>query len=156
MAMVKHIREEKIMINKLETMTDIDIMARTIYGEARGEYGRIDGGMAALIGIGNVIVNRVNASTWFGGSIRDVCLKPYQFSCWNGADANRVKILGVTEEDAIFVQCLDVALGVAEKRYPDLTKGANHYYSSDIAPPKWAANADERVRIGKHRFFKLG
>lgn len=27
----------------LKAMDDIDVMARTIYGEARGEYGRIDG-----------------------------------------------------------------------------------------------------------------
>eukprot|EP01035_Chromulina_nebulosa_P020447 gene20447-26531_t len=150
-----HVTPYTAMVETFEQINDIELMARTIYGEARGEYGRVDGGMAALIGVGNVILNRVNLQTWFGRSIRDVCLKPYQFSCWNAADANRSKLIAVTEADAIFKQCLAVAFGVTELRYPDSTKGADHYYSSDIAPPKWAVGAEERVRIGKHRFFKL-
>lgn len=143
-------------MQNIETMNDIEIMARTIYGEARGEYSRIDGGLAALIAVGNVIMNRAQQQTWFGRTVREVCLKPYQFSCWNENDANLSKIVGVTDENPIFVQCLDVAKGVAERTYPDLTKGADHYYSADLtAPPKWAVGADECVRIGKHRFFKL-
>ncbi|MES2252810.1 MAG: cell wall hydrolase, partial [Pseudomonadota bacterium] len=86
------------MQNTIETMGDIDILARTIYGEARGEYGRVDGGLAALIAVGNVIVNRTQQQTWFGRTVRDVCLKPYQFSCWNRNDPNLPKLMEVTDE----------------------------------------------------------
>ena len=53
-------------------MTDQDTMARTIYGEARGE------GQAGMIAVANVILNRF--SLWekhphFGnGTIESVCL----------------------------------------------------------------------------------
>jgi hypothetical protein len=33
----------------------VDILARTIYGEARGEYGHVEGSISALISVGNVI-----------------------------------------------------------------------------------------------------
>lgn len=144
------------MQNKIETMNDVEIMARTIYGEARGEYSRVDGGMAALIAVGNVIMNRAQQQTWFGRTVRDVCLKPYQFSCWNETDPNREKLVSVTDDSPIFSQCLVVARAIAAQQYPDLTKGADHYYSNDLVfPPKWSMGADERARIGKHRFFKL-
>lgn len=135
---------------------EIDVMARTIYGEARGEYGRIDGGLASLIAVGNVVMNRVQQKTWFGRTVREVCLKPYQFSCWNENDPNREKLCGVSSDNQVFAQCLDVAKAVVARRYPDLTKGSDHYYSNDLVfPPKWAYEANECVRIGKHRFFKL-
>jgi spore germination cell wall hydrolase CwlJ-like protein len=144
------------MWGKIAEMHEIDIMARTIYGEARGEYMRVDGGLSALIAVGNVIMNRVEQQTWFGRGIRDVCLKPYQFSCWNEADVNRTKLLNVTLASPLYKECLNVAEAVSRRRYPDLTKGADHYYSIDLeVPPKWAASAKECMKIGKHRFFKL-
>ena len=144
------------MQSKIEAMDDIEIMARTIYGEARGEYGRVDGGLAALIAVGNVVMNRAEQQTWFGRTVRDVCLKPYQFSCWNANDVNLPKLVVVSEDNPVFAQCLNVAQAVATRTYPDLTKGADHYYSADLTvPPKWAAGAEECARIGKHRFFKL-
>jgi N-acetylmuramoyl-L-alanine amidase len=61
---------------------DVDVMARTIMGEARGEANQ---GKAA---VGWVISNRVSAGTWYSGSVFEVCRKPYQFSCWNVGDPN--------------------------------------------------------------------
>lgn len=54
---------------------DVDIIARTIMGEARGESGQ---GKAA---VGHVIVNRTKADKWYSGTIFEVCRKPFQFSC---------------------------------------------------------------------------
>jgi spore germination cell wall hydrolase CwlJ-like protein len=51
------------------------ILAKTIYGEARGLYTKQDGGLAALISIANVVMNRLAAKSWFGKSIEDVCFK---------------------------------------------------------------------------------
>ena len=50
---------------------DTDIMARTIYGEARGEYYVKDGGINSLIAVGNVIMNR---SIERSRSISSICL----------------------------------------------------------------------------------
>ena len=57
---------------------DLDILARTLYGEARGEYS--SSGPAALIAVGNVIVNRFEKGGRFGKTLAEVCLKPKQFS----------------------------------------------------------------------------
>ncbi len=66
---------------------DKDTLARTIYGEARGEYPRKDGGLASLIAVANVILNRSkNNKRRFGRTVRDVCLKPLQFSKDNQKD----------------------------------------------------------------------
>ncbi len=147
--------DKRTEISKLSEMSEYEVMARTIYGEARGEYARIDGGLAALIAVGNVILNRVHSRTWFGLTVQAVCLKPYQFSCWNVGDVNRLKLIQVPESDALYALCLMVAKGLVNGQIPDLTKGADHYYANHIQPPKWAINADERLRIGAHRFFKV-
>jgi spore germination cell wall hydrolase CwlJ-like protein len=132
-----------------------DIVARTLYGEARGEYHQRDGGLAALIAIANIIVNRAGQKTWYGLTFKDVCLKPYQFSCWNQGDPNRSIILSVTDTDDLFRICIDVTQQTLNGHYPDLTMGSDHYYSL-TAPkePPWAQKFDERIRIGRHRFFK--
>ena len=50
---------------------DIDILARTIYGEARGE---IDEGKRA---VGLCILNRYKSKKWFSANtIAEVCQKP--------------------------------------------------------------------------------
>lgn len=144
------------MWDQIARLNEVDVMARTIYGEARGEYKRVDGGLSALIAVGNVIMNRFHQKTWFGCSVRDVCLRPYQFSCWNEMDVNRQKLLDRIINDTVYQECVNVAEALISCKYPDLTKGADHYYSADMTtPPKWTVSAHECARIGKHRFFKL-
>ena len=71
---------------------DIDILARTIYGEARGET---DEGKRA---VGLCILNRYRSNKWFAGNtIAETCQKPWQFSCWNKKDPNCEKITMATE-----------------------------------------------------------
>lgn len=141
----------------MKNRTDIDVLARTLYGEARGEFMRPEGGLSALIGVANVVMNRVHRQTWFGKSIREVCLKPYQFSCWNESDPNRALILSVTPEKcAIFQACLQVAQQVAAQTWPDLTKGADHYYALWLPrAPKWTLHSRPVAKIGHHVFYKL-
>lgn len=62
------------------TDKDHDILARTLWGEARGES------LAGHIAVAWTIRNRVNdgrAKSWWGEGYTGVCQKPYQFSCWN-------------------------------------------------------------------------
>lgn len=132
---------------------DIEIMARTIYGEARGEYLKENGGLKALAAVGHVIMNRSIES---GCSIEAVCKKPWQFSCWNEKDPNRKIIEKVSIENPIYRICYVVAKRIICNEQEDITKGANHYYSTTMkTPPYWAENQEPTVKIGNHLFFKL-
>lgn len=143
----------KISINTEE----IDVLARTIYGEARGEYGRRDGGMAALIAVGNVVMNRLKAKTWYGLTLKEICQKPFQFSCWNRQDPNRALITSSQiEQEPIFKVCREVAQQVATHQWPDLTQGSDHYYALTLSkPPAWSQQEQPRFKLGQHVFFKL-
>ena len=106
---------------------DIDVLARTIYGEARGEYKRPDGGIASLIAVANVVMNRLKAKTWYGMTVKEVCQKPFQFSCWNKQDPNRALITSSkVAEDSLFMTCQQVAQQVVTEQWPDLTRGSDH------------------------------
>ena len=141
-------------INNLE---EIDILARTIYGGARGEYGRRDGGIAALSAVRNVVMNRLKAKTWYGKTITEICHKPFQFSCWNPQDPNRVLLMSSQiEQDRLFHLCHQVAESVATSQWPDLTHGSDHYYALTMSkPPAWSQQKKPKIQLGQHIFFKL-
>ena len=135
---------------------EIDILARTIYGEARGEYEGIDGGISALIAVGNVVMNRVKVQGRYGKSIQEVCLKPWQFSCWNKEDPNRVLLAEDKIRDPLFAVCYRVATKVALEEWPDLTKGSDHYHASTLPIfPSWTRGRKPKVRLAKHIFYQL-
>lgn len=127
------------------TEDQADYMARTIYGEARGEGTR---GMQA---VGNVIMNRVKAGGWYGASIKDVVLKPYQFSCWNEGDPNRTIILNATA--AQLSSARNIAAKIIDGTLSDITGGATHYHAKSITP-YWAKTLTKTATIGNHIFYK--
>ncbi|MDR3285360.1 MAG: cell wall hydrolase [Holosporales bacterium] len=134
--------------------SDIDILARTIYGEARGEFAK--SGLAALIAVGNVVMNRVEKQIWFGHTVPEVCQKPQQFSCWNQEDPNYGAVQKASFNDPLFSLCCEVAPRIIARTWPDLTKGADHYYAQTLAKaPYWAEGHKPTVIIGQHLFFKL-
>ena len=139
------------------TEKDIDVLARTIYGEARGEYFRADGGISSLVCVGNVICNRAKKPRRYGSSIAKICQRPYQFSCWNSSDPNHVIITKIKAgDDKIFDLCFDVARKVLEEQWPDLSEGANHYHASWMQVyPSWALDRTPTKRMGQHLFYKL-
>jgi hypothetical protein len=52
--------------------------------------------------------------------------------------------------------CREVADGVLNKNWPDLTNGSTHYYSQYLnTPPFWTAGMRPQVKIGNHLFFKI-
>ena len=134
---------------------DIDIVARTIYGEARGEYERKDGGLSSLIAVGNVILNRAQNKKRFGATLSTICQKPYQFSCWLKNDPNRKLIETVDQNEDVFRICMDVAENLVYGHWPDLTKGSDHYHG-DYIKPSWADESFFTIKIGQHVFYKLG
>ncbi|MDR0631817.1 MAG: cell wall hydrolase [Holosporaceae bacterium] len=129
---------------------DLDVFARTIYGEGRGELYKF--GLAPLIAIANVIVNRKNKN--FAQTIAEVCLAPYQFSCWNANDTNCETIKKISEENSVFRICLETAENVLLEKWPDLTDGCDHYHEKS-AKPFWAAYLEPRRIFGSHYFYEL-
>ena len=145
------------MINSIHSMDKhIDILARTIYGEARGEYKRLNGGLPSLIAVANVIMNRLNSKNDYGQSIAVVCLKAWQFSCWNHSDPNRVLLHQENlENEPIFQLCQNVAQHVVLGDWPDVTKGSDHYHTTAVKPT-WSLGKKPMIQIGNHLFFRLG
>ncbi len=87
---------------------EIDVLARTLWGEARGE------GSTGMEAVASVILNRVEVAKrrghyWWGNKIIQVCQKPYQFSCWNKQDPNFKKLIAVTADDMHFATAQRVA-----------------------------------------------
>ncbi len=132
----------------------IEVVAKTIYGEARGEYYLENGGLSSFIAIANVIYNRFNQSG--EKLIENVCVKPKQFSCWNSNDLNLKVIQNVNILDPLYKICQKTAVNVLSEQWPDITKGATHYYSLSLKnQPYWAIGQYPTFKIGKHIFFKL-
>lgn len=130
---------------------DIDTMARTLWGEARGEEKQ------GRIAVAWVIRNRATKSPAYNwpNTPKAVCRQPWQFSCWNSNDPNLPKMKGLTERDSIFRECLAVANDVLNGNVSDPTNGADHYYAISINTPSWAIGKKPTVTIGHHRFYEL-
>jgi N-acetylmuramoyl-L-alanine amidase len=135
------------------TEQDINTLARTLYGEARGEYKT--SGPGALIAVANVIVNRQKRGARFGKTITEVCLKPKQFSCWNHNDPN-YKLISGDEilKESLFDLCKEVALKVGSEIWPDLTRGSDHYHATSCKP-SWANPEKIKLKLGRHIFYCL-
>lgn len=129
---------------------ELDILARTLWGEARGE------GLAGMIAVGHVIQNRAKRPAWWGKDIISVCQKPWQFSCWNRDDPNYQFLSGLKPiPSAEFEKARQAASSVLEGKQIDPTGGATHYYAKSMkTPPRWTKGAKPTVTIGNHRFFK--
>lgn len=132
-------------------MTDdekqIDLLARTIYGESRGE------GVPGMQAVANVIMNRVNAGSWYGRTVGEVVLKPYAFSCWNKNDPNYSLITTVDENNSGFRLAKSIATDAYNGKLADLTNGATHYHAAG-STPYWADSMIKTVVIGNHVFYK--
>ena len=134
---------------------DLDILARTLWGEARGE------GLIGMEAVAHVVHNRVAAKSWWGHDIVGVCHKAWQFSCWNVNDPNRTKLLQLTTATASFSVALAAARSVMKlesegrRATVDPTDGATHYYAPRVmSTPNWARGKTPCARIGGHEFFK--
>lgn len=126
----------------------VDIVARTIWGEARGE------GATGMQAVANVIINRANNPGWWGRNIIDVCLAPKQFSAWNRDDPNYAKVQSVTAENPSFKTALDIAARAVAGTLPDITGGATSYHTTAINP-YWADDGKLLTVIGAHKFYAI-
>lgn len=146
------------------TDTDVLVGALTIYGEARGST------QQDRVAVAHTILNRMRARRWWGTGVSPfenhtmaaVCLKPFQFSCWNAGDPNYAQLTRLREQyrkaiqDPVARACLKALIDAADGWLPDPTGGATHYITSALHKsgkgPVWSQGR-EYVEIGAHRYF---
>lgn len=130
---------------------ETEILAKTIFGEARGES------LSGKEAVASVVLNRVAFSHrkngyWWGNTISEVCRKPWQFSCWNENDPNR-KILSVIDNNnPVYAVCKRIAMRAVAGLIPDKTNGATHYHTKNLRP-RWSVNKIPCAEIGNHVFY---
>lgn len=130
------------------TLGDLDVLARTVYGEARGESYQ---GKRA---VAHVVINRVRKRMRGDTRIAGAATEPWQFSCWNLDDPNLKVITRVTLKDAVFSECWMAAMNalLSDAAGEDVTEGSTHYHTKAISP-KWASGHKPVVTIGNHHFY---
>ncbi|MFW6046663.1 MAG: cell wall hydrolase [Candidatus Woesearchaeota archaeon] len=149
--------------DELKQLPEVEILARTLYGEGRGiaedEISRI----------GTVIMNRKNANGW-KDTVKEVCLQPKQFSCWNlprfgklGGNAYETRKVEPREKIA-YQTCFEIAKNILSGEYPEMPQVYHYFvyvpgdtiiYNDKIysGGPSWARNA-EVVWKGEHVFLR--
>lgn len=142
--------------NLASALSDEEILALTIYGEARGESPN------GQIAVGCVIRNRVLSRGHDNIEYREVCLAPKQFSCWNDNDPNFRILIEMSKtllyqniQDPTFQQCLYFAQGIITEVIKDITNGSENYLTKNLFEnrPEWAKNATNVQTIGSQVFF---
>lgn len=126
------------------------VIAKTLWGEARGEPPE---GMQA---VASVIERRRQLGWRKAKSAAQVCLTPFQFSCWNKDDPNRVRMDAVARQpDAAYERALVLAGHILDGDLDENAEGATHYYALSLRkPPFWAVGRTPCCRRGNHLFFK--
>lgn len=156
-------------------------VALTLWAEARSDLvagkGWRTAPLEARIAVACVIRNRVRAPKRFGLTAKDVCLKPFAFSCWveAGGKENYEAVMAradlfvregdasaLAKGDAVLRECLWIADGLLADTFGDRVNGATHYYATWMPkPPAWAFT-DPKTRqqpltptatVGHHLFF---
>ena len=133
--------------------SDKVILARMLFGEARSCSD------SEKVAIAYTAINRANdGKKWNGETVREVILKPYQYSCFNYNDRNRSKLFDPEKYDAkSFQKCLAIAEAVLTKKYADPTNGATHYHTLNIKP-RWAKSSKMkkigRIKDSAHIFYR--
>ena len=132
-------------------MTEEEIFSKTIYGEARGES------LAGQEAVANVILNRVKMNLiqpmWWGKNIREVCLKPKQFSCWNHNDVNYKILKSDLSQNPVYQICQRIVKRALAGLLTDNTNSATHYHTIECHP-LWARHLIPCAQIGNHLFYK--
>lgn len=133
-----------------DTYNDIDVLARTLYGEAEANN------EADAIAIANVIMNRVHYPEW-PDTPAEVCMQPLQFSCWNSNDPNRARIMKAA--GPWFRRCYQIAETAVLHGLVDPTKMSTHYYETKTRAPKWSKGKTPVYEVahkttgGSHAFY---
>ncbi|MDF1749949.1 MAG: cell wall hydrolase [Alphaproteobacteria bacterium] len=132
----------------------IDILARTLWGEARSASVRVKEAIAA------VVLNRVRLAKerfgkdWWGTTVVEACLASGQFPCWRLSPSFRTQLMQVPDTDPDFAICRRIAARAVRGALVDPTFGATHYRRLK-EQPLWAERRRPKARIGSYRFYQI-
>lgn len=127
----------------------LETLARTLWGEARGEP------LSGIRAVAAVVMNRATHPTvrWWGTDVISVCRAGKQFSCWNGNDPNLPQLLAIDESDDKFRLCTGVARDALQDRLQiERLLRATHYHNKKVAPD-WARGKVPCADIRNHLFY---
>ncbi len=117
--------------------SDIQLMARAINGEARGEP------YEGQVAVGAVILNRVKDSR-FPNTISGVIYQSGAFTAVADGQINQP----IAEDSTVYKAAQDAMNGW------DPTGGCVYYFNPDTATNSWIWSRPHVKTIGKHRFCK--
>lgn len=117
--------------------SDLQLIARAINGEARGES------YEGQVAVGAVILNRVRSSK-FPNTIAGVIYQPGAFTAVSDGQIN----VPIAENSSVFKAAQDALNGW------DPTGGAIYYFNPDTATSSWIWSRTQIKTIGKHIFCK--
>lgn len=115
------------------TSTDLYLLAKCIYAEARGEP------YTGQVAVGAVVLNRVESSQ-FPNTISGVIYQPYAFTCVSDGQINLTP-------DATAKNAAQDALNGW-----DPTNGCLYYYNPSTATSSWIWSKTIMLSIGSHNF----
>lgn len=115
------------------TNSDINLLARLIYGEARGES------YTGQVAVGAVVLNRVKSSS-FPNTISGVIYQPYAFTAVSDGQVNLTP-------NATAIKAAKEAMNGW-----DPTGGAIYYYNPSTATSAWIYSRETTITIGNHVF----
>ena len=118
-------------------VSDVQLLARAINGEARGEP------YEGQVAVGAVILNRVRDSR-FPNTIAGVIYQPGAFTAVSDGQIN----VPIDENSTVVKAARDALNGW------DPTDGAVYYFNPNTATNKWIWSRPLRKTIGKHRFCR--
>ena len=135
----------------------INVVARTLYMEARGE------GQAGMDMVMTVIWNRSSGDK---EEFAPECLRYKQFSCWNKVAESLKTPSGYTiqfpkgafsggEDAAAWTRCQDLAKSMFDGRFKPLNSQWNAYYNPAKANPDWKDQLTGKQTIGHHIVGRL-
>lgn len=124
-------------VSQGSNVSDVQLLARAINGEARGET------YEGQVAVGAVILNRVAHSS-FPNTIAGVIYQPGAFTAVSDGKIN----VAIEESSTVVKAARDALNGW------DPTEGAIYYFNPDTATNKWIWSRPLIKTIGKHRFCK--
>lgn len=130
-------KTNNVSLAKTTNTSDVQLMARAINGEARGEP------YEGQVAVGAVILNRVKDSR-FPNSISGVIYQPGAFTAVSDGQIN----VTISEGSTVYKAAQDAINGW------DPTSGCVYYFNPSTATNKWIWSRPLVKTIGKHRFCK--
>jgi N-acetylmuramoyl-L-alanine amidase len=114
---------------------DLDILARVIYSEARGES------YAGQVAVGAVVMNRLKSGK-YANNIHDIVFQAGAFTAVSDGQ------YWLTPDSSAYLAAQDAVRGW------DPSKGALYYFNPGTATSAWIWSRPQTIRIGNHIFAK--